>query len=115
MADPVLGELYAPYSYLPKFVQEGGAGTPVVPPPAEYLVNCGSLQIGNPPVARDPLNQINGQWNSGCGHVINSWEVRQDTVDGVLSAIVCCPLCGFVQQIITPYSLFLAEGSYLFA
>lgn len=41
----------------------------------------------------------------GCGHWFNHIMVRSSVVAGVTSAVLQCPVCDYVQKIITPYSL----------
>ena len=91
----VIGQLL-PLPYLPPFSQPGGIGTPTFPQQAE--------------------NERQGMFFPGCGHSIMEYDVRCGKVDGqpsAPSAIVCCPLCGYVQDIITPYQAFL-DMPYLY-
>jgi hypothetical protein len=81
MADPVLGQLlYEPYQ--PKPYQPGGIGTPVL----------------------DPVQQVDektGMFVAGCGHWFNSYNIQQDSIEGVAMKLACCPLCGYVQRILS--------------
>lgn len=89
MSQVVIGQLLQK-PYLPQFTQPGGIGTPVVPQQEE--------------------NNNQGMFQPGCGHSIMEYDVRCMEVDGepeAPSAVVCCPLCGYVQTIITPFSEFL--------
>ena len=86
MSDPQVGQLL-PIPYLPTPSQPGGPGTPITDP----------VQV---------FSEKNGYYYPGCGHSINSYDVVGDSVGGVPSAIVRCPLCGFIQKIFTPRSLF---------
>lgn len=76
-----------PIPYLPKPSQPGGPGTPIT----------------------DPVQTVyekNGFYYPGCGHSINSYDVVREAVDGIPSAIARCPICGWVEIIFTPASLF---------
>jgi hypothetical protein len=86
MANPILGALY-PAPYLPKSKQPGGPGTPVVDP-------------------TQTVEEKNGYYYPGCGHSVNSYDVQQTSVNGIPSKLVTCPICGFLQAIITPASDF---------
>lgn len=115
MADPVVGTLFNPPEYLPKFKQPGGVGTPVTPPPPNYLLELGSSQTPNanePTSVKNPLNQSTGQFFPGCGHSINSWNVQNVSVGGVPMKAITCPLCGYLQNTMTEAE-FYAEGSYI--
>lgn len=86
MADPVIGELL-PVLYLPKSDQPGGIGTVVTDP-------------------TQTVEEQNGLYHPGCGHSVNSYDVSRAAVGGITSAIVKCPICGYVEAIFTPASLF---------
>lgn len=86
MADPILGELL-PVPYLPSSSQPGGPGTIVTDP-------------------TQTVQEKNGFYYPGCGHSVNSYDVSRSAVGGVPSAIVKCPVCGYVEQIYTPYTIF---------
>jgi hypothetical protein len=89
VADPTVGSL-APVSFVPPPYQPGGPGTPVVFP-FETVNNF--------------LNEKTGMFYPGCGHSIMHWEIAWCSVGGVPSAIVKCPLCGYINSIWTPASL----------
>lgn len=48
---------------------------------------------------------------SGCGHWFNHWDVRDNDFNPPSfdvnfterSAFMCCPLCSYIQRIVTPY------------
>lgn len=104
MGSPVIGGLYQPFNEgYPTPEQPGGTGSPVVPaqPPAQELI---------PPVqpvfvVGPPLAETATRFHPDCGHHIMSWEVRRGTVNGAPAALLCCPRCGFVQNIYQPPSL----------
>ena len=85
MADPVVGELRPGRDFGAVCEQAGGIGTPVTAP----------VQT---------VDEKNGQFTAGCGHWFNSWLLRQAAVAGVASALISCPLCGYIQRIVTPAS-----------
>lgn len=67
----------------------------------------------NTPVT-DPVQttgELIGQFFSGCGHSFNAWEIMAMTVECIPSAGVRCPICGFLQRIITPYSDIYAQAN----
>lgn len=99
-APPVVtGQLFPPRTgAYPPAVQPGGPGTPVTAP----------VQT---------TNEL-GLWFAGCGHSFNHWMVSFTSWAGVCgnSALMACPLCGYVQRILTPASLVYApENDILFA
>jgi hypothetical protein len=104
MADPVIGELFpdptAPY---PRFTQPGGPGSPCVPtqPPQPYE----NIEGLAPAVVPIPYNEQAARFHADCGHSFQSYEVKRCAVGGVPSAVLCCPICSFVVNIYTPYSL----------
>lgn len=85
MANVVVGQL-DPVDYVPKPVQPGGIGTPVTMP-------------------TQTVAEHNGRFMPGCGHSIMAYEVDHIAISGVPSALVKCPLCGWIQSIWTPASL----------
>lgn len=91
-----IGELYPHAEGYPQFAQPGGIGTQTFP--QQQNGGTGMVWINGVP------NEIGqGMWTAGCGHWFNSWEII--SVTGCCSpvALICCPLCRFIQQIITPY------------
>ena len=91
MALPAIGTLYTPFEpgNLPSYwSQPGGPGTQVFP-------------------AQHP-GQLSAQYILGCGHasnILRIWEVY-DSDTKQQAALVCCAACGYIQQIIEPYSQF---------
>lgn len=83
-ADPVVGQLMGVYEAFPTPSQPGGAGTAVTAP---------TQAVGNE----------TGLFQPGCGHKITRYEVRKHLVGCQLSALLVCPLCSYLQRIITPY------------
>jgi hypothetical protein len=72
-------------NYLPKFTQPGGPGTAAFP----------AQQTG----------ELVGQWTAGCSHSFQNWMIYADSCLGVQSAFICCPVCNYIQTILTPYDL----------
>src|SRR5271165_5196933 len=82
---PVVGVIWNPPSYSPPFTQPGGPGTAVFPAQA--------------------VGELLGQWTDGCGMSFNNCMVGSATgQDGGQVAVVMCPLCRYVQELIEPYS-----------
>lgn len=80
MADPVLGQLLPePYQPFPK--QPGGIGTPVTDPTQK-------------------VDERTGMFVAGCNHWFNSFNIQQGSVGGVAMKLACCPVCGYLQQIL---------------
>lgn len=81
----VVGQIIVRDGSYPAPVQPGGIGTPVTSP-----VQTDGEKLG--------------LWVAGCQHWFNHWDVHTCALSGVQSALICCPLCSYVQRIITPYS-----------
>ena len=79
--------------------QPGGAGTPVVPQAPQQFpqVNQGYYQV---PMTYPSL------YVAGCGHSFNTYEVFKvyDPYTQLQAALLSCPVCSYVQQVIEPYS-----------
>jgi hypothetical protein len=99
---PQIGQIYlpqgnVPLGSLPSFWQQpGGIGTPVYPQPVDSA--AGFLE---PPLFPT------GMYVFLCLHTFNlpSIYAQADPDTGELMAIICCPVCSIVQQIV-PYSQF---------
>ena len=74
--DPVVGQLLS-LPYYAQCSQPGGIGTPALPSPT--------------------VGQMVGMFFPGCGHSIRSWDIRQASITGVPTKLICCPVCGFIQ------------------
>lgn len=109
MADPQIGQLWTPSGPLwqyPHAKQPGGIGTPVTDPTQPPIQSELEGQPPQPPaVDPTPRAEKNGLYYPGCGHSIMEWEVVRASVGGVPSALICCPICRYIQQIFTPYTL----------
>jgi hypothetical protein len=77
----------------PPFLQPGGIGTATFP----------QQQIG----------EKLGMWVASCGHFFNSWRVISQAFLGIYSAYISCPVCGFVQRIVTPQSLIHTDAFFI--
>lgn len=103
MALPEIGTLYNPPGdaipgTLPSvWSQPGGPGTRVFP--QAYDSAAGEFE---PPLI--PY----GMYIPGCGHPVNFLAVfrEYDDESDEDAAIICCPVCTYIQRIIVPYDLF---------
>lgn len=105
--DPVLGQLFnfdltGQVGFLTEYTQPGGPGTATLPADAN----------GAPSVITGvPFEVGNAQFIVPyCGHSVNSPDIVFAAVGGVPSAVVRCPRCGIVAQIITPASLLYTQA-----
>lgn len=97
-ADPQLGTLYPPAAGYPKYSQPGGPGTPTIPQPQ----NGGN---GMTWVNGIPFEVGSGMFTAGCNDWFNSWDIASCQIAGVTAALILCPVCHYLQQIIIPYLL----------
>jgi hypothetical protein len=115
----VEGELLQPPEEgYPAFTQPGGIGTPTFPAqpsgedgPVPDPAHPGSFL--QPWTAGIPDELGQAMWVSGCGHWFNHWEVKEIASCGVQVGLMCCPLCGFIQRIISPYSAIQSDANYI--
>lgn len=97
----VVGELYLGFNRngLPVWKQPLGVGTPVLPEaPALF-----------PEVFQGYQQQVMSYpslYVAGCNHQFNCYEIFEvdSPAGGDQVALVCCPVCSFIQEIIEPYS-----------
>lgn len=80
-----VGQLYPQNGAYPRQAQPGGIGTPVTSPVQS-------------------INEKTGRYASGCGHFFNNWDVRKAAICQSAVALICCPICLYIQTIIRPYS-----------
>ena len=98
---PEVGSLYHDgiINGIKVYSQPDGPGTPVLPkPPSLYpIVNQGYPQN---------VMSYQGLYSLGCGHWVNEPEVykQYDPYTGENAAIICCPICGYIQKIVEPYA-----------
>jgi hypothetical protein len=81
---PVVGQIWNPPHYLPPFTQPGGIGTQTFP--------------------QQTSGELVGRWTSGCGHSFEAWLVASCQIADIQTAVVQCPVCSYVQQLISPYA-----------
>lgn len=104
MASPQLGTLWNPYGDgIPGMSQKlwsqpGGPGTIVYPQMKDSA--AGEFEPPMTPV---------GMYDFGCGHPMNCPAVFKVWDDDTQTevALICCPACTYIQQIISPYSAYL--------
>lgn len=84
---------------LPFWTQPGGIGTTVFPQLPEQFpaINTGFPQV----VMSYPSYYV---W--GCGHPSNTAEIFEvyDPYGEQDVALICCPLCSYIQEIMEPYT-----------
>ena len=109
MADPVIGQLYNAdlQSSYPPAQQPNGIGTPVTAP--LQATGQGNSNTNGVP------QEINGRFRPGCGHSIMSYDVARAAVSGVSMCLILCPLCGYIQNIISPAQFYDPQNSILLA
>ena len=95
---PIVGSLYIKNWNNIAWSQPGGIGTTVYP---QQQVNTAFTDF---PVAGQTWSEI-GLWVSSCGHWLDTWEIFRDIniCTNQSAAIVACPVCSNIQQVITPY------------
>lgn len=81
----VVGQLLPGDGAYPTPLQPGGIGTPVTMP-------------------TQTDGEKSGLWVAGCQHWFNHWDVHSAQIGGVQTALVCCPLCLYVQRLVSPYA-----------
>ena len=99
MSSFVVGSLYIPNWNNIAWSQPGGVGTQVFPAqndgpflaypvPGQYFSEAGEAL-----------------WRSGCGHGWDSMQIFKDydTVTEMSAAILCCPICTYLINVIEPY------------
>lgn len=75
--------------------QPGGVGTQVFPAQA----------MGVDYFSTVPFNEFSGLQFSGCGHSLNTPLIQReyDYNEQSSVALICCPLCGYVNNAIYPF------------
>ena len=78
-----------------KWSQPGGAGTLVYP----------QQQTGVDYFSTKPFSELSGQFSCGCGHFVNEPLIQRewDFVTDSSVALICCPMCGYVQYTLEPF------------
>jgi hypothetical protein len=110
MADPQIGMLYKPVrpGYpVPK--QPGGPGTVITDPtqPCTIYPNGVNPSAYTPQTNPTPYAERAAMFFSPCGHCFRAWEVAIDGVGGAPAALILCPLCSYIADILQPPSLAL--------
>jgi hypothetical protein len=95
------------------FTQPGGPGTPVSPQPPRTNPPSNWKNQGGIPVY--PTAFV-GLLSWGCGHWTNTAEIVtvDNPYDDCRAALVCCPCCSYIQEIIEPASDWWVEWYSLF-
>lgn len=92
----MLYEINRPY---PPAQQPNGPGTPVTDPTQPPVIYTNPPYVANTnPTA---WNERATMFSAGCNHCFQTWELIQVGINGVPMMLVCCPLCGFIQTIMT--------------
>lgn len=96
ITDPVVGQLFNSdlVAFLNAAKQPNGVGTPVTDPTQAF-------------------GERIGKWFPGCGHSFNNWDIASCAVGCTTAALIRCPMCGYVQRILVPYSLIHADANYI--
>lgn len=101
-----VGSLYIPNYGGIHWTQPGGVGTTVFPQQntGPFWNNPGkSYPLIGPPFAEA------GQalWISPCGHGFDTVQIFRDYDSNTSqsAAVVCCPICSFLIELLEPYSL----------
>jgi hypothetical protein len=94
-----IGEILTDRPYVADPLQPGGTGTAVTSPTQR-------------------IDERTGRFYFGCGHSVNNMEIRKALDnDGVtLIAELRCPVCGYLQRKISPFSaIYAPENAIIFA
>jgi hypothetical protein len=97
----VVGELYngGKVNGQQVWSQPGGVGTLVYPQPQ-------ALSPENNMGYQQSVMSYPALYSAGCGHFFNIYEIFEvlSPSDGHQVALVACPQCSYIQEIIDPYS-----------
>ena len=92
-----VGQLYLGFERngLPVWSQPGGPGTQVFPALPQQFP---TVNIGYPSV----VMSYPALYYAGCLHPLNCWEIYSyyDPYEEEIMALVCCPMCSYIQQIL---------------
>jgi hypothetical protein len=104
----------APGGWLPYYTQPGGIGTQTFPAQQDGTPYSETPSDEGLPVSDTgtPYELGMGFNTAACGHWFAVFSISFASVGCVPSALVLCPLCGFVVQIITPASLLYSDPGY---
>src|SRR5271156_1464331 len=99
MADYVVGQLYEVNRPYPPAQQPNGIGTPVTDPTQPPVIYTNPPYVANTnPTA---YNERATLYTAGCAHCFMTWELIQVAIQEVPMMLICCPLCGYIQSILT--------------
>jgi len=96
-----IGALYPPGGLNNiKWSQPSGVGGIVYP---QQQVSA-DYYIGNQAIT--PFSELTGIFSVQCGHFCNYPLIQQewDFENDISVALICCPICGFVQYTLSPFS-----------
>lgn len=95
-----VGMLYEPKNRpYPPAVQPGGPGNVVTDPVQPSVIYSDPPYVaGTNPTA---WNERSTMYGAGCNHRFQMWELIQVGISGVPMMLICCPLCGYIQSILT--------------
>jgi hypothetical protein len=94
--DWAIGALYQPGGIGGFWIQPDGVGGLVYPQQVRANSNL---------LTTEPFTELTGVYMFGCGHSANECMVFRDYdyETGMSVALLCCPLCSFVQRTIEPF------------
>ena len=99
----LVGEVYPSLTRngLPVWSQPGGIGTPVLPAPQQYSPE-------NYMGYQQNIMSYPALYSAGCQHFFNCYEIFEvlSPNDDHQVALVVCPQCGYIQEILDPYENF---------
>ncbi len=105
-----IGELYGGglMNGQPFYKQVGGPGTKVIPTQQNGPWSAWPAQGSVPIVEYLPI------WAPGCGHADSFWKIVRefDYNTNQSCALVLCSQCGYCQQSIEPFELWLNPNQY---
>jgi hypothetical protein len=104
MSSPAIGQLAPQHVGYPTPAQPGGPGTVVTDPtqPSVIYPNNQPPAFYTPTTNPTTYNERAAMFFPACSHAIRSWEVLWDAVDGQQMALIVCPLCQYIVNIMTP-------------
>jgi hypothetical protein len=83
--------------------QPGGIGSQVFP---QQVTSTEYFQV-------TPFSELSGMMSCGCGHFLNTPLIQREYDYNTNSsvALLCCPLCGYVNSILEPFESALSTVS----
>jgi hypothetical protein len=94
------GSLYIQNFQGVAWFQPNGVGTQVFP-----AQNVGNQYAFSPTPGMIVWSENSGIWYFGCGHSVMEPMIFRDydNMLGVSVAVICCPMCSFIQRYQSPY------------